>query len=102
MYTTARNQLLKVIILMMAIWGFFSYFGLLTSTQEDREKILIVGLQNSYPPYEFIDHSNRLTGFDIDVAQLLADRLHRKLIIKELKFDELIPALKQAKIDIII
>lgn len=102
MYTTARNQLMRVIIVLITVWGFFSYFGLLTSTQEDREKILIVGLQNSYPPYEFIDHTNRLTGFDIEIAQLVADKLHRKLVIKELKFDELIPALKQAKIDIII
>jgi ABC-type amino acid transport substrate-binding protein len=102
MYTTIRNRLLGVIILMISIWGFFSYFGLLNSPQEDREKILIVGLQNNYPPFEFIDGSKNLAGFDIDVAKLIATKLHRQLVIKELKFDELIPNLKQGKIDIII
>ena len=30
---------------------------------------LIVGFDNSYPPYGFMDENNNPTGFDLDLAQ---------------------------------
>ena len=35
---------------------------------------LIVGFDNSYPPYGFMDESNNPTGFDLDLAQEVANR----------------------------
>lgn len=102
MFNRTRDRLMAIVLLLATIWGCFSYFGLLDSTQEEREKLLIVGLQHSYPPYEFIDHTNTLVGFDLDIANLLAEKLHRKLVIKEMDFDQLLPSLKQGKIDIIL
>ena len=35
---------------------------------------LIVGFDNSYPPYGFMDENNNPTGFDLDLAQEVANR----------------------------
>ncbi len=36
-------------------------------------------LVNDYPPFGFIDDANKVAGFDVDVAQAVADRLGVKL-----------------------
>ncbi len=35
---------------------------------------LVVGFDNSYPPYGFMDENNQPTGFDLDLAQEVATR----------------------------
>ncbi len=63
---------------------------------------LVVGLQADYPPYEYVNDQGTLVGFDIDVARKIADKLGKKLLIKEMGFDALILSLKSHKIDLII
>lgn len=57
---------------------------------------LIVLTSPDYPPYAYIKVVNgtpQVVGFDVDVAQLIADRLGVKLVIKELQFNSIIVAL---------
>lgn len=63
---------------------------------------LTVGLQSGYPPFEFMDEDGKVVGFDVDVAHLLAKKLERELIIKDMEFEGEILSLKQGKIDLII
>jgi polar amino acid transport system substrate-binding protein len=66
---------------------------------------LIVGLSADYAPYEFhaeIDGKDTIVGFDISIAQKIADDMGVKLHIEELGFDALLGALKTGKIDLII
>ncbi|MHC5229868.1 ABC transporter substrate-binding protein/permease [Enterococcus sp. LJL99] len=66
---------------------------------------LIVGLSADYAPYEFhadVDGQDQIVGFDISIAQKIADDLGVKLKIEELGFDALLGALKTGKIDLII
>lgn len=66
---------------------------------------LIVGLSADYAPYEFhatVDGKNQIVGFDVSIAQKIADDLGVKLKIEELGFDALLGALKTGKIDLII
>ena len=66
---------------------------------------LTVGLSADYAPYEFhteIDGKDTIVGFDISIAQKIADDLGVKLHIEELGFDALLGALKTGKIDLII
>lgn len=62
---------------------------------------LTLGLQSEYPPFVFIDEKGDITGFDIDVAKGIAEKLGKKLIVKEMDFDGEILALQQGKIDIV-
>lgn len=66
---------------------------------------LVVGLSADYAPYEFhaeIDGKDTIVGFDISIAQKIADDMGVKLHIEELGFDALLGALKTGKIDLII
>ncbi|MGC6767307.1 ABC transporter substrate-binding protein/permease [Enterococcus sp. LJL128] len=66
---------------------------------------LIVGLSADYAPYEFhtdVDGKDTIVGFDVSIAQKIADDMGVKLKIEELGFDALLGALKTGKIDLII
>ena len=71
---------------------------------KDRGK-LVIGTCADYPPYEWHlikDGKDEIIGFDIDIAQAIADELGVELEIKDMDFDGLIPALSTGKIDMII
>ena len=66
---------------------------------------LVVGTCADYPPYEWHlvqDGEDKIIGFDIDIAQTIADELGVELEVKDMDFDGLIPALSTGKVDMII
>ncbi|MBO8161398.1 MAG: basic amino acid ABC transporter substrate-binding protein [Thermosipho sp. (in: Bacteria)] len=63
---------------------------------------LIVGTEPTFPPFEYVNENNEIVGFDIDIAQKIADELGVELEILNLPFDSLIPALISDKIDLIV
>ncbi|KFN91394.1 periplasmic-binding/permease component of an ABC superfamily amino acid transporter [Tetragenococcus muriaticus PMC-11-5] len=66
---------------------------------------LVVGLSADYAPYEFhatVDGEDEIVGFDISIAQKIADDMGVDLHVEELGFDALLGALKTGKIDLII
>lgn len=63
---------------------------------------LVVGMDLSYPPFETIDRSGQPTGISVELAQALADYLHRPLQIENIPFTGLIPSLNNGRVDCII
>ena len=66
-------------------------------------KTLVMATTANYPPYEQIkdaEGDREIVGFDIDLANLIADQLGRKLSIVDLEFGALIPALMNDEVDI--
>jgi len=63
---------------------------------------LVVGMELNYPPFEMTDVSGKPSGLSVELAQKLADSLHRPLKIENISFDGLIPALLTKKIDLIL
>jgi len=59
-------------------------------------------MELSYPPFEMTDTAGKPTGLSVELAQQLAQALHRPLKIENLAFDGLIPALITKKIDLIL
>lgn len=63
----------------------------------------IVGTTSGYAPFVSLDSNGQYEGFDIDLAKLVAKKLNKKLVIKDLgSMPSLMIALKQRKIDAII
>ena len=60
-----------------------------------------VGTNATYPPFEFIDEQNKISGFDMDLIDEISKIVGFKYEIVNLAFDALIPALKTGKIDAI-
>lgn len=63
---------------------------------------LRVGMELSYPPFETIDKQGQPSGISVDIANALGSDLKQRIIIDNIPFIGLIPALKTKKIDLII
>ncbi|MDR1413965.1 MAG: transporter substrate-binding domain-containing protein [Puniceicoccales bacterium] len=70
----------------------FLFFLLLMPFRAAAEKEIILLTSADNPPYEFTK-SGEIVGFDIDLAKIIAERLGRKLVIRDMPFASLIPAL---------
>jgi len=68
----------------------------------EKAKPLIVGMELAYPPFEMTDPSGKPTGISVDLASDLAQALGRPVVIENMAFDGLIPALKTGKVDLVI
>lgn len=64
--------------------------------------MLRVGMDLRYPPFEMQDKAGRPDGVSVKLAEALAARLGRPLMIVPMDFSGLIPALKTGNIDLII
>jgi polar amino acid transport system substrate-binding protein len=65
-------------------------------------RVLKIGMELAYPPFEMEDPNGNPTGVSPDLARALAEYLHEPLAIENIPFSGLIPALKTGKIDAVI
>ena len=67
---------------------------------------LVVGMSADYAPYEFhyIDENGKdvIGGFDVDIANEIANKIGVNLVIQEMDFDALVSALPAGKVDLVI
>lgn len=63
------------------------------------EKVIKVGLEDTYPPMEFRNDKNELVGFDIDLSNEIAKRLGVKVEYVMTEFGGLMMSLNSNKID---
>ena len=64
---------------------------------------IVMGTEATFPPFEYVDEQTKqIVGFDIEIAKLIARKLGVSLVIKDIAFDGLIPALTTGKIDMIV
>jgi ABC-type amino acid transport substrate-binding protein len=72
-----------------------------TWAQIQREGVVRVGMDASYPPFE-LEEDGQFSGFDVDLAQRLAERWGVRAELVNIHFDGLYDALEAGKIDLII
>jgi polar amino acid transport system substrate-binding protein len=77
-------------------------FLLLTGCLTAETPPLRVGMDLSYPPFETIGRDGQPAGISVDLARALSAELGRPLVIENIPFTGLIPALKSGKIDLIL
>ena len=63
---------------------------------------LRVGMELSYPPFEMTDTKGQPEGISVELAKALGKSLGRTILIENISFDGLIPALRTGTIDCII
>lgn len=70
--------------------------------QPPQPKYLVVGTNTPFPPFEFVNSSGAITGFDIETIRALAQSAgYADITVKDMAFDSLITALQQGQIDVI-
>ena len=69
--------------------------------ENSKADTFVVGMSVDYPPCEFYQDGQPV-GFDVDLSNEIAKRLHKKLIIKDIAFEGLIAALQSKQVDAVL
>ncbi|WP_349402197.1 ABC-type amino acid transport system, substrate-binding protein/permease [Candidatus Phytoplasma solani] len=106
--------LIYLFVLVFSLWA-DADFKIPFTNNQTKQIDLIVGMELEYLPLGYLTNENNedacyniqgqsgyACGYDVLVAKKLAEGLNRKLIIKKISFDGLIPALKNNEIDLVI
>ncbi|GGD22144.1 amino acid ABC transporter substrate-binding protein [Pontibacillus salipaludis] len=78
-----------------------------TNTDQDlyeqikEEGVLRVGTEGTYPPYTFHDENDELTGYDVEVAREVGERLGLEVKFMETKWDSMFAGLNSKRFDMI-
>jgi arginine/lysine/histidine transporter system substrate-binding protein len=95
-----------VIVVALVSTSFLGCLGSTSGGTVDQIKArgtLIIGTEATFPPFEsYNSTANKIEGFDIDIAQKIADRLGVRLEIRNLEFAVLIGSVKTKQIDMAI
>ncbi|MDD2207312.1 MAG: transporter substrate-binding domain-containing protein [Aminobacterium sp.] len=90
----------KIFILSVAISLMVAAPSIAAQSVMDSD-VIRVGTEATYPPFEYRNEKNEITGYDIDVVKALGAHLGKKVELVDMAFDGLIPALLTGKIDMI-
>lgn len=63
---------------------------------------LIIGLEGTYPPFSFQGEDGKLTGFEVDFANALAEHMGVNAKITPTKWDGMLASLESKRIDVAI
>ena len=66
------------------------------------QKSLVIGSDLSYPPFETIGESGKAEGVSVDLANALGKKFGTPVVIENIPFVGLIPALQSGRIDMVI
>ncbi|MCR4436773.1 MAG: transporter substrate-binding domain-containing protein [Clostridiales bacterium] len=66
------------------------------------KKVLRIGVDDTYPPMEFKDESNKIVGFDVDLAQEIGKKLNMQVEFVPTAWDGIFTSLNTDKFDCII
>ena len=92
--------LVKIIVRLIATVALFTLSC--GSCYAAEQSTLTVGMELTYPPFEMTDKTGKPSGISVDLANDLGKALGKNVVIENIAFDGLIPALKTGKIDLII
>jgi len=63
---------------------------------------LVVLTSSGYAPYEMVDTSGKLTGFDIELMEAIAEEMGLEIVWKDVDFDGIVASLQSGKAEIAI
>jgi len=92
----------KYTLIFFVIAVFFAVSCFIFRPGKAQQDILVVGMMSGWAPFMTVNQNGEFEGFDVDVAQKIADKLGKKLVVKD--FGALatsLVALQQNKIDFV-
>lgn len=64
--------------------------------------VLNVGVEGTYPPFSFVDDSGKLSGFEVELSELIAKELGVKAKVQPTKWDGILAALESKRLDVVV
>ncbi|MDE6594871.1 MAG: basic amino acid ABC transporter substrate-binding protein [Oscillospiraceae bacterium] len=65
----------------------------------EKKTTLVMATNAEFPPYEYRDGEN-FAGIDVEIAQAIAEDMGLDLVIEDMQFDSIVPAVQSGKADI--
>lgn len=75
---------------------------LFSGCSSNTSDVLRVGMELEFAPFEMTDENGNPTGISVDMAYKLGEYLDKEIVIENMSFSGLLPALLTSKIDIIL
>lgn len=69
--------------------------------KETDKKVIVMGTNAEFPPFEYIE-ANKVVGFDVDIANKIAEKLDLELVVENMQFASLTAALQTGKVDFVV
>ena len=69
---------------------------------DSKEDQLVVGMELAYPPFETKDENGNPSGISVDFSKAFGEYLGKEVVIENISWDGLIPALQTGKVDMVI
>ena len=88
-------------VLLLAAMALCTVVGCGGQNQQDTEP-LVVAMELAYPPFETKDDAGNPIGVSVDLAKAFGESIGREVVIENIAWDGLIPALQTGKVDMII
>lgn len=63
--------------------------------------VLRVGMTGQQPPFNLEDKNGKIIGYEVNLAELLAESMGLGLELVQIPFNDLIPSLQQGKVDLV-
>ena len=96
--------MLKKILATAALGLAFSAHAQLQGTlleRIDSKGTIVVGTEGTYVPFTYHDESGKLTGYDVEVTRLVAEKLGVSVKFEETPWDAMLAGLKAGRFDLV-
>ncbi len=94
------NNFFKAIIISLLV-VMSAFMAVSCKKKEAQQNSLYVGTNAEFAPFEYLDNG-KIVGFDIDLINEIGKLIGKEIIIKNIAFDGLLPAMQAKKLDLII
>lgn len=91
------KRILAVVLASMLVLAVFA--GCSAKQEETGSEKLVLATSADFPPYESIGDNGEYVGIDIEVAQAIADKLGKELVVENMDFDSIISSVASGKAD---
>lgn len=95
--------MLKKLLAGLALFSLSAYAQLQGSLLEriNEGGVIVVGTEGAYAPFTFHDETGKLTGYDVEVARLVGDKLGVTVKFEETPWDSMLAGLKAGRFDLV-
>lgn len=91
---------MKKVVKFLSVFMLMFVFAV-TAFGKDKKEAIYVGTNAEFPPFEYLE-GNKIVGFDIDFINAIGKELGREIVVKDMSFDGLLPALQTKKVDLVV
>ncbi len=93
------KRIALVVIVLTLVLGCVAGCAKDTTTGEQKDK-LVMATNAAFPPYEYKDDNDGYAGIDIELAELIAEKLGKELEINDVEFGSIVGGVQSGKYDI--